>query len=55
MQAGVLKNVLPSGVAQKTATNWSSWPLAMLPLAVIGLVMATRVWNAKPSKAGGGH
>lgn len=55
MQAGVLKSVLPSGVAQKTPTNWSSWPLAMLPLALIGLVMATRVWNAKPTKHGGGH
>ena len=45
-QAGVLKNVLPSGPAQKVATNWSSWPLAMLPLSFIGLVLATRVWNA---------
>lgn len=55
MQAGVLKSVLPGGVAQKTATNWSSWPLAMLPLAFIGLVMATRVWNAKPGKPGTAH
>jgi OPA family glycerol-3-phosphate transporter-like MFS transporter len=54
-QAGVLKNVVPSGALQKTATNWSSWPLAMLPFAVLGLVLATRVWNAKPTKHGGGH
>lgn len=53
-QAGVLKSVLPSGIEQKTAGNWSSWPLAMLPLAIVGTLMATRVWNAKP-KAGGGH
>ena len=28
--------------------NWSAWPIAMIPLAVIGLLLATRVWNAKP-------
>ena len=45
-QAGVLKSVLPTGPAQKDPHNWSSWPLAMLPLSFIGLVLATRVWNA---------
>lgn len=28
--------------------NWSLWPLSMIPIAVIGLLLATRVWNAKP-------
>ncbi len=28
--------------------NWSAWPIAMIPLAVIGLLLATRLWNAKP-------
>jgi len=28
--------------------NWFAWPVAMVPLALIGLVLATRVWNAKP-------
>ena len=28
--------------------NWSVWPMAMIPVALIGLVLATRVWNAKP-------
>jgi OPA family glycerol-3-phosphate transporter-like MFS transporter len=54
MQAGVLKAVLPSGAAQKAPESWSNWPLAMLPLAVVGTLLATRVWNAKPTK-GGGH
>ncbi len=53
-QAGVLKSVLPGGVEQKVAGNWSSWPLAMLPLAVIGTLLATRVWNAT-AKGKGGH
>jgi OPA family glycerol-3-phosphate transporter-like MFS transporter len=28
--------------------NWVAWPLAMVPLALIGTILATRVWNAKP-------
>jgi len=28
--------------------NWKAWPLAMIPLAAIGLLLATRLWNAKP-------
>jgi OPA family glycerol-3-phosphate transporter-like MFS transporter len=28
--------------------NWLSWPLAMIPFAIIGSVLALRVWNAKP-------
>jgi OPA family glycerol-3-phosphate transporter-like MFS transporter len=34
--------------------EWLAWPIAMVPMAAIGLVLATRVWNAKP-KASGGH
>jgi MFS transporter, OPA family, glycerol-3-phosphate transporter len=28
--------------------NWRPWPLAMVPMAAIGLILATRLWNAKP-------
>lgn len=28
--------------------NWLSWPVAMIPFAVIGSLLALRVWNAKP-------
>jgi len=28
--------------------NWKVWPIAMIPVALIGLVLATRVWNATP-------
>ena len=28
--------------------NWIAWPVAMVPLALIGTLLATRVWNAKP-------
>ena len=32
--------------------NWIYWPLAMIPMALIGLVLASRLWNAKPGRAG---
>jgi len=28
--------------------NWSAWPIAMIPLAAAGFLLALRVWNAKP-------
>lgn len=28
--------------------NWNVWPIAMIPMAALGLLLATRVWNAKP-------
>ena len=28
--------------------NWQVWPIAMIPVALIGLFLATRVWNARP-------
>jgi OPA family glycerol-3-phosphate transporter-like MFS transporter len=28
--------------------NWIAWPLSMIPVALIGMLLARRVWNAKP-------
>jgi len=28
--------------------NWKAWPLAMVPIAALGLLLAMRVWHAKP-------
>lgn len=36
-----------SGAATDPA-NWRPWPLAMVPVALLGLILATRLWNAKP-------
>ena len=36
-----------SGAAADPA-NWQIWPISMIPMAVIGFVLALRVWNAKP-------
>jgi OPA family glycerol-3-phosphate transporter-like MFS transporter len=33
-------------------SNWIWWPVTMVPVALIGLVLAARVWNAKPKGKG---
>ena len=36
--------------------NWISWPISMVPLALLGLFLASRLWNAKPKPgSSGGH
>jgi MFS transporter, OPA family, glycerol-3-phosphate transporter len=35
----------------KEIGNWYPWPEAMIPVAVIGLVLAVRLWNARPQRA----
>jgi OPA family glycerol-3-phosphate transporter-like MFS transporter len=32
--------------------NWLAWPLAMIPVAAIGLILALRVWHAYPQAKG---
>ncbi|MFP2925368.1 MFS transporter [Pyxidicoccus sp. 3LG] len=47
-QSILLGNLIPSGDMAKVAANWISWPVAMLPLSFAGMLLATRVWNARP-------
>jgi MFS transporter, OPA family, glycerol-3-phosphate transporter len=45
-------------ITNKDASNvgeWSVWPWAMLPVAVLGFALTLRIWNAKPTRGGGGH
>ena len=28
--------------------NWRAWPITMIPIAALGLILAARVWHAKP-------
>jgi OPA family glycerol-3-phosphate transporter-like MFS transporter len=51
-QSFLYARILPSGEAAKDPGNWTQWPIAMMPVAILGLVLATRVWNARPQKAG---
>lgn len=39
---------LPDGDAAADPDNWSEWPLWMIPIALIGLVLALKIWNARP-------
>ena len=56
LEARVLGRVLPKDGAQADAANWWTWPVVMLPAAVLGLLLAARVWNARPkAKAFAGH
>lgn len=44
--------ILPDGEEAKNVDNWTLWPLAMIPMAAIGLVLARRVWHAMPKGRG---
>lgn len=33
-----------------TVEDWTAWPVAMIPVALAGFVLARRVWNATPQK-----
>jgi OPA family glycerol-3-phosphate transporter-like MFS transporter len=56
LEAVILGRVLPKDAAAKDAANWWTWPAVILPAAVLGLALATRVWNARPtSKAAAAH
>ena len=28
--------------------NWTAWPISMIIVGIVGCLLATRVWNAKP-------
>ena len=47
----VLGHVLPKDAAAKDSHAWWTWPAVILPAALIGLALTTRVWNARPTKS----
>jgi OPA family glycerol-3-phosphate transporter-like MFS transporter len=51
---GVLLPDDASGAAADPA-NWQIWPITMIPMAVIGAVLAMRIWNAKPQGKAAAH
>jgi OPA family glycerol-3-phosphate transporter-like MFS transporter len=39
-----------------TEKNWSWWPPFLIPFAIIGTLLALRIWHAMPKAArSGGH
>jgi OPA family glycerol-3-phosphate transporter-like MFS transporter len=55
VQSLIVGLALPQKDAAKVAANWISWPIAMVPLALIGLALCALLWNAKPTRAGSAH
>lgn len=49
IQDFVYGGLLPEkgSAAAKVVHNWYAWPIAMLPVAVIGIVLSLTVWNAR--------
>jgi MFS transporter, OPA family, glycerol-3-phosphate transporter len=54
-EAAILGRVLPHGAAAKVTANWWTWSVVMVPIAVAGFVLATRVWNARPQPRSYSH
>ncbi|HRC57235.1 MAG TPA: MFS transporter, partial [Kofleriaceae bacterium] len=52
LQAVVYGNFLPEkgSAAAKDPGNWIAWPGAMLPVAIIGMFFALKIWNARAGK-----
>ncbi len=48
VMAGLYSIILPEGEARADPANWAAWPVSMVPVAMIGLFLASRLWNAKP-------
>jgi OPA family glycerol-3-phosphate transporter-like MFS transporter len=48
VQAFYYARSLPTGDAASNPANWSVWPGAMIPVAAAGLLLAMRIWNARP-------
>lgn len=52
VQYMTLGHALPSEApANAVPSNWWAWPFGMIPVSLIGLLLATRVWNARPKGA----
>ncbi len=44
-----------AGAHDAVAAAWKVWPGAMIPVAVVGLVLCAQVWNARPQKHAAAH
>ncbi len=47
--------ILPNDADKAVAadpSNWVSWPVSMIPISILGLVLALKLWNAKPKPKG---
>ncbi len=53
----VLKHTIPAdkSAAAGDPKNWWTWPATLLPVAIVGFLLTTRLWNAKPSSKASAH
>ncbi len=54
VQSFLLGHLLPEkgSVESHDIDSWRVWPLLMIPVAVVGFALATRLWHAKPTPRG---
>lgn len=55
LQSIVYGSILPQGEAAKSVSNWSMWPVAMIPGALVGFLFCLKIWNAKPRSKQAAH
>jgi OPA family glycerol-3-phosphate transporter-like MFS transporter len=60
MAVGIIDGFVYLGVGIQSAAlgritkyGWAYWPMFLLPFAVVGLLLAARIWNALPKRSGG--
>jgi OPA family glycerol-3-phosphate transporter-like MFS transporter len=46
---------VPQGDSAKDPSNWTVWPVSMIPVAALGFFLAIRLWNAKPNPKAAAH
>ena len=47
-QSFIIGRITPTGDLAADPTRWVKWPVFLVPVAVIGFVLALRIWNARP-------
>lgn len=50
LQSVIIGNISPVGNVAKDPNNWIWWPIFLVPFAVIGFWLSSRIWNALPRK-----
>src|SRR6185295_16996848 len=50
LQSVVLGAVLPKDGSPESAdpSQWKNWPIVIVPAALLGFLLALRLWNARP-------
>jgi len=51
LQSLVIGHITPTGELAKDPSNWSWWPIFLVPFTLIGFFLSVKIWNALPKKA----